>query len=102
MAQRAIADVRPLWDGSGVPDGPMGFEAGTVGPIPGRPPLPSMLLTALLAALLIARIGMAGVVESRAVPTIGFVLAEALILYVGYGALMRVTAPAVHDRLVRA
>lgn len=61
-----------------------------------------MVLTGILVALLVARIGMPGIAESGAVHTIGFVLAEALILYVGYGALTRLTAPAVHDRLVRA
>jgi len=34
--------------------------------------------------------------------TVGFVLAEALVLYVGYGALTRIASPAARELLERA
>ncbi len=55
------------------------------------------LMVALLGALLVApSFGESG----QAVATVGLVLAEAITLYVGYGALMRVASPAVCELLV--
>ncbi|QLG60234.1 DUF7512 family protein [Halorarum salinum] len=54
-------------------------------------------LVALVSVLLVAPVfGEAG----RAVATVCFVLTEALVLYVGYGALTRVAGPAAREMLV--
>ncbi|WP_425499260.1 DUF7512 family protein [Natronosalvus rutilus] len=39
--------------------------------------------------------------SGQAAATVGFVLVEALVLYVGYGALARVASPAAREILVR-
>ncbi|WP_455429438.1 DUF7512 family protein [Natronorubrum halophilum] len=38
--------------------------------------------------------------SGEAAATVGYILAEALVLYVGYGALTRVTSPAARELLV--
>lgn len=54
-------------------------------------------LVVLLSVLLVAPVfGESG----QAAATVGYVLAEALVLYVGYGALARVATPAVREILV--
>ncbi|WP_457852049.1 DUF7512 family protein [Halalkalicoccus salilacus] len=40
--------------------------------------------------------------SGQAVATVGYVLAEALVLYVGYGALARIASPAARELLTRA
>ncbi|WP_425606528.1 DUF7512 family protein [Halomontanus rarus] len=40
--------------------------------------------------------------SGQAAATVGFVLAEALVLYVGYGALMRIASPSARELLVRS
>nr|WP_276255782.1 hypothetical protein [Halovivax sp. TS33] len=54
-----------------------------------------VLLSALLVALVSSESG-------QAAATVGFVLAEALVLYVGYGALMRIASPSARELLVRS
>lgn len=55
------------------------------------------LLTASLSVLLVAPVfGESG----QAAATVGLVLAEALVLYVGYGALARIVSPAAREILV--
>uniref|UniRef100_UPI00300F742B DUF7512 family protein n=1 Tax=Halalkalicoccus salilacus TaxID=3117459 RepID=UPI00300F742B len=39
--------------------------------------------------------------SGQAVATVGYVLAEALVLYVGYGALARIASPAARELLTR-
>ncbi|WP_222920487.1 hypothetical protein [Natrinema sp. SYSU A 869] len=53
-----------------------------------------ILLSALLAISVVSESG-------QAAGTVGFVLAEALVLYVGYGVLMRIASPTARELLVR-
>lgn len=59
----------------------------------GRPTSTSViLLSALLVASMLGAFG-------HAATTVGYVLAEALLLYVGYGTLARIASPAVREIL---
>lgn len=60
----------------------------------------TVVLTGLLLVLLVIRIEMPTIDESGAASMIGLVLTEAIVLYVGYGMITRVTSPAVHRLLV--
>ncbi len=53
-----------------------------------------ILLSALLATSVISESG-------QAAATVGFVLVEALVLYVGYGALVRIASPTARELLER-
>ena len=71
----------------GVEFPPVGWRASTVW----------VILGVLLSALLVAPVfGESG----QAATTVGYVLAEALVLYVGYGVLMRIAGPAAREILV--
>ena len=52
-----------------------------------------VLLSALLVALVSSESG-------QAAATVGFVLAEAFVLYVGYGALTRIASPSARELLI--
>ncbi|MFD1562181.1 hypothetical protein ACFR99_01165 [Haloarchaeobius amylolyticus] len=61
--------------------------------------VPSSIFVVPLSVLLVASVfGEFG----QAAATVGFVLAEALVLYVGYGILMHVASPAAREILVSA
>ncbi len=56
----------------------------------------SITVVCLSVLLVVPVLGESG----QAVATVGYVLAEALVLYVGYGALARVASPAAREMLV--
>ncbi|QLG26017.1 hypothetical protein HUG10_06230 [Halorarum halophilum] len=60
----------------------------------------NVLLGVLVLSLSVLLIGPVFNESGRAAATVGYVLAEALVLYVGYGALARVASPAAREILV--
>lgn len=59
-----------------------------------------VLLGILVVSLSVLLVGPALGDSGQAAATVGFVLAEALVLYVGYGALARVASPVAREILV--
>nr|WP_121742356.1 hypothetical protein [Natronorubrum halophilum] len=59
-----------------------------------------VLLSTTVVALSVPLIAPVFGESGEAAATVGYILAEALVLYVGYGALTRVTSPAARELLV--